>query len=131
VTSAYADASALVKLGIHETESDALIESLNDVEYVLTSVIGQVEFERAIRRRDPSTAERRIERVLAGIDVIPMDPEVVALAGAVHPADVRSLDAIHLATMLALKKDVDVAYIYDARLADAARAHGFEVRAPA
>jgi predicted nucleic acid-binding protein len=42
----------------------------------------------------------------------------------------RSLDAIHLATALALGDDLDAIMTYDQRMADAARGFGLRVEAP-
>ena len=43
----------------------------------------------------------------------------------------RSLDAIHLATALLIREDVDALLTYDDRLAAAATAHGLQVATPA
>ncbi|MCY7341150.1 MAG: hypothetical protein LH603_04670 [Pseudonocardia sp.] len=42
----------------------------------------------------------------------------------------RSLDAIHLATALLIRDDVDVLLTYDERLASAAEAHHLPTAAP-
>jgi hypothetical protein len=42
----------------------------------------------------------------------------------------RSLDAIHLATALLIRDDVETVLTYDARLRDAAEAHGLPTAAP-
>jgi antitoxin (DNA-binding transcriptional repressor) of toxin-antitoxin stability system len=46
------------------------------------------------------------------------------------PAELRSLDAIHLATALLIREDVETLLTYDNRLAAAAREHGLVVAAP-
>jgi hypothetical protein len=42
----------------------------------------------------------------------------------------RSLDAIHLATALMIRDDVDIVLAYDVRLREAAEAHGLPTAAP-
>jgi uncharacterized protein len=49
----------------------------------------------------------------------------------VEPALVRTLDAIHLATAMALVPDLDAFVTYDDRMAEAARALGLPVVRPA
>lgn len=63
--------------------------------------------------------------------LVPLDDKVLLAAAALEPATLRSLDAIHLATALSLGGDLGAMYVYDARLAAAARAAGIRVEAPA
>ena len=130
MTSVYADASALVKLALLEAESEALVRALDGVSHVLTSTVGRIELERAIRKSDVEDHERVIDDVLDEVDVVPMHVAVAGTAGAVRPPSLRTLDAIHLATMLSLRDDIAVAYIYDERLAAAAAEYGIPVSAP-
>jgi predicted nucleic acid-binding protein len=131
MTRAYADASALVKLGLHEAESDAFVAAVAGHDGLLTSVVGRIEFERAIRRASLADGERIIVDALENVEAVPVHVAISGLAGAIRPPRLRTLDAIHLATMLCLQEDLDVAFIYDERLAAAARAYGIDVRAPA
>lgn len=55
---------------------------------------------------------------------------VRVLARAVAPASVSTLDAIHLATALQTRGELDAFVTYDKRLADAAAAAGLHVEAP-
>lgn len=48
-----------------------------------------------------------------------------------QPADLRSLDAIHLATARQLGATLQRVVTYDVRMADAARAIGWSVSSPA
>jgi predicted nucleic acid-binding protein len=59
----------------------------------------------------------------------PVTGEVVALARRLGPSSLRSLDAIHLASALAV--DADVVLTYDDRLAEAVESHGLRTLAPA
>ena len=56
---------------------------------------------------------------------------IAEAAAVLPPVNLRSLDAIHLAFALALGDELDAFVTYDARLADAARANGLPVVAPA
>jgi predicted nucleic acid-binding protein len=62
---------------------------------------------------------------------VELDAEVGHLASAVGPANVRTLDAIHLATGVLLRPDLDAFVTYDDRLAEAARLVGLPVVRPA
>lgn len=52
---------------------------------------------------------------------------ILAVAGALLPAGIRSLDAIHLATATLLGASLKSLVTYDLRMADAARAIGRNV----
>ena len=125
---AYADASALVKLVLPEPESDAMLRVAGDGP-VLTSVIGRIELERAVRRMEEFD-EARLAAVLAGVEILPVHVAISAIAGSLSPSNLRTLDAIHLASAIAMRDDLTAFYCYDERLADAAREHGLPVVAP-
>jgi len=72
-----------------------------------------------------------VRLVLSGLQFIELDAETTEVAGSVAPARLRSLDAIHLASALAVAPELDGFVTYDARLADATRAAGLEVVVPA
>ncbi len=130
MTVAYVDASALAKLVLREPESDAFSQAISGADVVVTSTVGRIEFERAVRRSDIPDAEDRIDGALAGVDVIPIHVAISAAAASTRPPELCTLDAIHLATMRALERDIDVAYIYDGRLFAAAVEYGVPVAAP-
>ena len=83
---------------------------------------------RAVRRVGGDAA--RAEAVLGDVALIPIDDGIVRPAADLTPETPRSLDAIHLATVLILAGDVDRLATYDGRLADAAAAEGMDVSAP-
>ncbi len=126
---AYVDASALVKLVLEEAESAALFRWYIEAERLVTSRIGVVETVRASSRRAHDPARRN--RVLTDLEVYELDGEIAAVAAALEPPLLRTLDAIHLATALALVPDLDAFVTYDDRLAEAARAMGLPVVRPA
>lgn len=126
---AYVDASALVKLIHVETDSGAFHRWYVEAERVVTSRVGIIEVDRAARRRTHD-ADRRAH-VLRTIDVIELDPVIGAAAGRLVPPVLRTLDAIHVASALALGSELDAFVTYDDRLADAARSAGLPVVRPA
>jgi uncharacterized protein len=68
--------------------------------------------------------------VLTRIDLVRISDRILAAAGTLVPAEVRSLDAIHLATAQQLGSEVARIVTYDQRMAAAARATGWSVVSP-
>jgi predicted nucleic acid-binding protein len=75
-------------------------------------------------------AVRRGLSALRRIETIRISAAVLETAGALQPAELRSLDALHLATALRLGEDLGRIVTYDDRLLEAARAAGLSVIAP-
>ena len=75
-------------------------------------------------------AVRRGHQVLARLELIRISDRILEEAGSLLPAEFRSLDAIHLATIQQLGGDLARVVTYDARMADAATAAGLPVVAP-
>jgi len=69
----YLDASAIVKLVIDEDESAALRAALRDRPHRVCSAIAFVEVHLAAARRTPAPSRSRIDTVLAGLTLIPVD----------------------------------------------------------
>ena len=86
---------------------------------------------RAIGRIAEPGDAAQVGIVLSGLQFIELGADTTELAGSLAPARLRSLDAIHLASALAVAPELDAFVTYDARLADAARAAGLEVVVPA
>jgi uncharacterized protein len=126
---AYLDASALVKLIVDEPESTVLHRWYVEAERLLSSRIGVVETIRATSRRPVDAAHR--DRILSDLEVVEVTATICATAAAVHPPLLRTLDAIHLASALAVGPELDALVTYDDRLAEAARAIGLPVVRPA
>lgn len=126
----YLDTSAFVKLVRSEPESQALREALREHEAELvSSVLLSVEGRRAARRYG-ELASKRAATALTAVTLLALDQPIVELAGGLEPLELRSLDALHLATILSVGDDVERLYCYDSRLANAARAVGIKVAAP-
>ncbi len=127
-TLAYLDASALVKLVVDEAGSPALHRWYIEAERIATSRVGVIETRRAARRRPHD--EVRLEAMIKAIVVFEIDAEIDRRASSIGPSSLRTLDAIHIATALALP-GVDAFVTYDDRQAEAARLVGLPVIRPA
>jgi predicted nucleic acid-binding protein len=126
---AYFDSSAIVKLVHLEPESQALIDYLaSDEIEVSTSVVAEIEVIRALRRLRDTKPE--IEQAMKGFYLLGLDEEVRQDACSIGATTLRSLDAVHLATALAIDDDELEFITYDDRLADAARSEGLTVVQP-
>lgn len=126
----YLDSSALVKLVVPESETKALRDLLRFWPERVSSVLARVEVER-VARRIGGGAIRRARSVLSRLALVELDEAVVREAAALPPSELRTLDAIHLATALSLAEDLGALCAYDERLGDASRAAGVEMVAPA
>lgn len=134
MSSCYLDASALVKLVTDEAETAVLRAHLATFTSRSTSRLATIEVPRAMARKGVASAAAAAEawqQTIQGLVVIELEGRIGEAAAAVDPSTLRSLDAIHLATALALGAELDAFVTYDARLADAARAAGLTVVAPA
>jgi uncharacterized protein len=126
----YLDSSAIVKLVAREPESAALRRYLRRKHPLVTSALARTEVARALLPAGPEAVGRGAD-VLRRFEVIRINDRVLSAAGMMLPADLRSLDAIHLATAQAVGTDLARLCTYDERLAAAAEASGLEVVAPA
>ena len=125
----YLDSSAIVKLVVQEPESQALHAYLRRRRPIVSSALARAEVTRAVLSLG-SGAAKRAHEVLRSIDLIRVNNRVLAAAGTLEPNELRTLDAIHLATA-ALLGDSMVRFVcYDDRLAHAAQARGWKVDSP-
>lgn len=124
----YLDTSAFVKLVRSEAESPVLRRELAGRE-LLSSTLLIVEGRRAARRYG-ELAVRRARVALTAITLIPLDQPILDAAADLDPVELRSLDALHLATVVSLGENLERLFCYDARLGDAAQALGIEVSQP-
>ena len=127
----YLDSSALVKLVLPEAETGALLEALSDWPERISSALAGIEVLRAARRAGAGDRVReRAEKVISGIGLVRVDEAVLGVAARLEPAELRTLDAIHLATALSAGDDLGAMVCYDARLARAATRLGVTMMAP-
>ena len=127
----YLDSSALVKLVVAEPETPALLEFLAGWPHRVSSALARVEVLRAVKRTGAGPAvRRRATRVLARVALIRIDDVVLAAAARVLSPELRTLDAIHVATARSLDGLAGIV-TYDARLGRAASRARFKVWSPA
>ncbi len=127
----YLDSSAIVKLIVREAESPALARRLGLRPLLVSSVLAQVEVVRSLARAGrPASILRLAGRVLDDIGLRRIDNTIIRLAQSLEPPDLRSLDAIHLATALSCGPRLNGMIAYDARLAQSATSAGLAVESP-
>jgi uncharacterized protein len=126
----YLDSSALVKLVVAEPETPALLDFLAGWPHRVSSALARVEVLRAVRRTGAGSAvQRRAARVLARVALIRVDDPVLATAARLGPHELRTLDAIHLATARSLD-DLAGIVTYDECLGRAATRARMNVWSP-
>lgn len=94
-----------------------------------SSALLGVEAVRACRRLGETVADSA-QASLSDVALIPMDELVLTVARRLDPSELRSLDAIHLATALSIGTDLGALFSYDDRLTVAATALGLPVLSP-
>jgi predicted nucleic acid-binding protein len=129
VSPVYIDSSALVKLVLRETETDALREFLASAGPLTSSILATVEVARAVARVAPQS-QAAMTAVMEALVVVAFDARIAVRAAGLAPAGLRTLDAIHLATALEFGDELTAFVCYDDRLSAAARNLGLPVVAP-
>lgn len=125
----YLDSSAIVKLAIEEPESGPLRRHLRRRGPLTSSALARTEVLRALLGEgDPGLTRGR--EVLGRLNLVRVNDRVLTTAGTMLPSEIRSLDAIHLATVLQLGDDVGQLVTYDDRMAAAARTLGLRTASP-
>jgi predicted nucleic acid-binding protein len=125
----YLDSSALVKLVVMEPESAGLRRYLRRRRPLVTSALARTEVLRALLLEgEQGIARGRV--VLASVDLVRVNDRVLNAAGVLLPGDLRSLDAIHLATAQQLGSDLGQIVTYDDKMLNAANRLGFKVVSP-
>ena len=128
--SVYLDSSAIVKDVLPEAETAALRRFLTGRPSRVSSALARVETMRAAMRSSDAGALHRASQVLARITLLDITDAILSVAAGLLPPTLRALDAIHLASALALGGDLDGLVTYDDRLAEAARLAGLTVYTP-
>jgi predicted nucleic acid-binding protein len=125
----YLDSSALVKLVIHEPESEALAGYLSEDDLLVTSRLALVEVSRATKLANPGKAvERETDRRLRECALVDVSDHLLRQAASLTSRSIRTLDAIHLASAAQVRSDELVTY--DRRLTAGALTHGLVATAP-
>lgn len=124
----YADSSALLKLLIVEKESTALSDFINFT--IKSSVLTRVEIIRTLHKISPEKiADAQI--ILDGIDLTPVNPAILSVAENFSTSiTLKSLDALHIATVIFLNKSVDGVITYDKAMIKNAEKLGIKAASP-
>jgi predicted nucleic acid-binding protein len=126
----YLDTSAFVKLAVEESETAALRHFLADRALRrVSSALLRTEALRAVRHLGPD-ALASVREALRRVDLVAIDDRILDAAGTLEPRVLRTLDAIHLATAMAMGDDLDAIVTYDDRMVEAAGLLGLVVAAP-
>lgn len=130
MTTLYLDSSAFVKLLVHEPETAALRAYLDsaDGRFISSSLL-RAEALRALRDQDRGVLVSAREG-LRRIDLVAIDDRILDTAGVLDPAVLRTLDAIHIATALAIGDDLEAIVTYDQRMVAAAGLLGLPCASP-
>jgi predicted nucleic acid-binding protein len=127
----YLDTSATVKLVAAEEESAALISWLNahPDENLVTNAVGHIELIRTAARTGPN-AVALAQNVSSTIDTLVLTDTIASAAATIPPAELRTLDAIHLATANLHRRSLTAFCAYDRRLLAAAESLGLPTVCP-
>ncbi|HMR50025.1 MAG TPA: type II toxin-antitoxin system VapC family toxin [Arachnia sp.] len=124
----YLDTSAAFRLLLREKESAALVAAIGDARPTLvSSFLLETELRRAVHRTDV-LQQRQVSELLDRVGLYELTPAIHTQAGLLPGPNLRSLDALHLAT--AINAGVDALVAYDFRFLDAARDAGVMVVVP-
>ena len=125
----YLDSSALVKLAVEEPESTALRQYLRRRRPLVSSALARAEVARALLPIGEAAVGRGHD-VLNRLELIRINDRILTAAGALLPEELRTLDAIHLATAHQLGGDLQQLITYDDRMRNAAETLGYRTNAP-
>lgn len=127
----YMDSSALVKLALAEPESSALAAWLSEhAEYPLvSSALHRAEVLRAIWRSEPAALPRG-QRIIRRVERVVLSHDILDDAATVPPQKLGTAGAVHLASAMAVRKDLVAFVAYDKALLDAASEAGLPVVSP-
>jgi predicted nucleic acid-binding protein len=127
----YVDSSAFVKLFLPEPDTPALTHYLASRRRRVSALLLRTESLRAAVRATLSPQRMvLVRKLLDGMTLIPADMALSDQAGMLQPSELRSLDAIHLATARSLGTRLEALVTYDQRLAAAAIWWGISVESP-
>jgi predicted nucleic acid-binding protein len=125
----YLDASAFMKLITPEAETVALQRYLVSRSLRVSSALLRTEALRAAMRVSQDHVAK-VRRQLRNVALVYIDRGMLEHAGGLMPADLRSLDAIHVAAALSLGDEIGDLVTYDVRMVAAATAQGLSVVSP-
>jgi uncharacterized protein len=128
----YLDSSALVKLALSEPETAALTSfiAIRADQALVSSSLHRAEVLRAIWRAEPG-ALPRAQRMIRRVSLVTLSHDLLDNAATLPPGELSTTAAIHLASALALKRDLTAFVCYDKQLLAAAESAGLPVVSPA
>jgi predicted nucleic acid-binding protein len=127
----YLDSSAFVKLFLPEPDSAALTRYLASRPRRVSAMLLRTEALRTAVRAGLSPQRMAlVHALLDSVSFLAADQTLSDEAGILRPPELRSLDAIHLATARTVGTSLSALVTYDQRLADAASWHGIPVANP-
>lgn len=127
---AYLDSSAFLKLVLMEAESAALTRWLESWPRRASSRLLRLEALRTIRRHRPDLVPE-MRAPLLRVGLIGISEGILEVAATLEPPVLGSLDAIHVATAMALGAELGALVTYDRRMIEAAEHLGLPVASPA
>jgi uncharacterized protein len=127
----YLDSSALVKLARTEPESAALARWLAERadQPLVSSALHRAEVPRAIWQAEPGALPRSY-KVIKRIARVTLSADVLDNSATLPPQELSPAQAVHLASALAVRRNLTAFVSYDERLLAAANDAGLPVMAP-
>jgi predicted nucleic acid-binding protein len=125
----YLDTSALARVLLRHPDTSLIGAEIDRFDGYFASRLLRTELRRVALRND---LLEFVDPLLTEVSLVPIDESILIAAETIRPATIKTLDAIHLATIVRLAEigSVDAVMTYDARLAEAVRERGLEVVAP-
>jgi len=117
----YVDTSALAKLLLTREPGSGAVRELADRAGFISSRLLQLEMHAVAWRRGQPLAEAQL--VIERVHLVPLDDDILSIAIA-QRSGLRSLDAIHLATIALLGEVVEAVLTFDAGLRAASESIG-------
>jgi antitoxin (DNA-binding transcriptional repressor) of toxin-antitoxin stability system/predicted nucleic acid-binding protein len=125
------DSSALVKLALTGPESAELARWLaeRDGQPLVSSALHRAEVPRVVWQAEPGALPRSY-KVIKRIARVALSPDVLDDSATLPPQELSPAHAIHLASALAVKRDLTAFVSYDGPLLAAAQDAGLPVASP-
>jgi predicted nucleic acid-binding protein len=96
---------------------------------MVSSELARTEVARAVARIT-DLANGRVVEILQKVHLVALSTRLLTEAGRLAPPSLSSLDAIHLASALLIRDDLEAFVAYDDRLLESAAALGMPVASP-
>lgn len=122
----YLDTSAIGRLVLSEPDATAIRALLARYDAYCSSALFAVELRRLARLNE---VEGEAEQIVTEVDLEPVTAGLLERASRLDPVEVRTLDAIHLATAIELRAEgrIEAVLTYDHQLQAGCKHHGIPV----